>query len=83
MNWKRELQLCDLEPDQRLECICKACGHMHYLVARDLQVHPELSFTWLDEIERDECCHRQGCHGKIRMAQCHNHTTSGFVGGMA
>jgi len=83
MNWKRELQLCDLEPDQRLEFTCRKCAHVHYRLASELQVHHELSFNWLDEIERDECCHRTGCHGHVRLALCHNHSTSGFIGGLA
>ena len=83
MNWKRELQLRDLEPDQRLEMTCKTCGHVHYRFARELQIHNELLFAWLDELERDECCHKRGCHGKVRLALCHDHTTSGFIGGLA
>lgn len=83
MNWKLELQLCDLEPHQRLELTCKKCGHVHYRLVRDLQQHLELTFVWLNEIERDECCHRQGCTGSVRLAMCHDHSTSGFIGGMA
>ena len=82
MNWKRELQLCDLEPDQRLELTCKLCGHVHYRWVRELQAYRELSFVWLDEIERDECCHRRGCKGHVRLVLCHDHSTSGFVGGL-
>jgi len=82
MNWKHELQLRDLPADQRLELTCKQCGHTHYRTARELQARPELSFCWLDEIESDECCHRRGCHGRVRLALCHDHSTSGFVGGL-
>jgi len=83
MNWKRELQLRDLEPDQRLEFICKNCGHTHYRFATELQKHNELSLLWLDEVEKDEVCHKRGCFGHVRLSLCHNHATTGFIGGLA
>ena len=83
MNWKRDLQLGDLDPGQRLEFVCRSCGHVHYRLAGDLQAHSELAFAWLDEIERDECCHARGCHGRVRLALCHALGTSAFNGGLA
>lgn len=83
MNWKLELQLCDLEPHQRLEMTCKQCGHVHYRLVSELQSHPELMFVWFSEIERDECCHKMGCRGNVRLMMCHDHSTSGFIGGLA
>ncbi len=83
MNWKTDLQLCDLEPHERFELTCLACGHVHYRTVSELRQHSELTFAWLDEIERDECCHARGCHGRVRLALCHNNLNSGFIGGLA
>ena len=83
MNWKHDLQLSDLDASQRLEFTCRACGHVHYRCAGELQAHKELAFAWLDEIERSECCHARGCHGRVRVALCHDSATSGFAGGLA
>ena len=48
MNWKTDLQLRDLDPDQIMEFTCLACGHVHHFNAALKQMHPELLFAWLD-----------------------------------
>jgi hypothetical protein len=83
MNWKTDLQLRDLEPDQVMEFTCTTCGHVHHCDALVKQVHPELLFAWLDEIERDEVCKKMGCLGRVRLAIYHRSETSGFIGGLA
>jgi len=83
MNWKTDLQLRDLDPDQIMEFTCLACGHVHHFNAALKQMHPELLFAWLDEIERDEMCKKPGCFGQTRLAIYHKSETSGFVGGLA
>ena len=83
MNWKTDLQLRDLEPDQVMEFTCTICGHVHHCDASIKQAHPELLFAWLDEIERDEICSKPGCYGQVRLAIYYNTQTSGFIGGLA
>jgi hypothetical protein len=83
MNWKTSLQVLDLEPTQRLEVTCKACGHVHYLTRAQIEKSPERGFLYLDEIERETVCRARGCRGAVRIALARNGETSGFVGGMA
>lgn len=83
MNWKTELQVRDLEPGQRLEMTCKACGHVHYLTPAQIMSVPEREFLWLDEVEKETVCKARKCHGRVRMALIRKHTASGFVGGLA
>lgn len=83
MNWKNELMLSDLEPDQVLEFICTKCGHTHLKRAEELQAGNSQSWVWLDQIEADEACRKRGCRGHTRLALYHNNSTSGFVGGLA
>ncbi len=83
MNWKKELQLNDIDPEQALEFTCKKCAATYLLPAKELQKHYELRFLWLDEIERQSCCKQRDCHGSIRLAILHNSSNSGFVAGLA
>lgn len=83
MNWKRDLQLRDLAPTQRVEATCKRCGHTHYLDIPALQSKPELHFLYLDELERLTVCKAWRCGGAVRLALTHGGDTEGFVGGLA
>ncbi len=83
MNWKNELQLNDLDPDQVLEFRCKICGNTHLRKAKELQNENSLSFMWLDQVEHDEHCRKRGCNGATMMSIYHQSATSGFVGGLA
>jgi hypothetical protein len=83
MNWKTELQLRDLDPKQRIEATCKACGYTYYLDVRTLLSRPELQFIYMDELERMSICRARHCEGSVRLALVHDGETEGFVGGMA
>ncbi|MEJ8476868.1 hypothetical protein [Roseibium algae] len=83
MNWKAEIQLRDLDPDQMIEFICRSCSHVHHRKASELQARADLMFHWMTEIERDETCRKRGCRGQCRMALYHECEASGFVGGLA
>jgi hypothetical protein len=83
VNWKSELQVLDLERDQRLEMTCRLCGHVHYLTPALIMSSPERQFLYLDEVERDSVCKARKCYGKVRMAILRKGEASGFVGGMA
>lgn len=83
MNWKTDLQLRDLDADQKIELTCKICGAVQIKQAQDYQARIELTFAWLDEIERDEICKQRGCYGNVRLSIYHKSEQSGFVGGLA
>lgn len=82
-SWKENIQARDLDPDQRLEMTCKACGHVHYLTRAMICTSPEREFLYLDEVEREAICRARGCRGAVRLAMTHKGDTSGFVGGLA
>jgi hypothetical protein len=83
VNWKSELQVLDLDVDQRLEMTCKTCGHVHYLTPAQIMSAPERQFLYLDEVERETICKSRRCYGKVRMAIIRKDVASGFVGGLA
>ncbi len=83
MNWKRNLQVGDLEAGQRLEMTCISCGHVHYLTPEIVKASPERVFLYLDELEAETVCRARGCRGRVRLALLRKGDTSGFVGGLA
>jgi len=83
MNWKRELQLNDIEAEQVLEFTCKICNSVYYKKAAEVQECVELRFLWLDEIESNAVCYQRLCYGNIRLAVMHENGASGFVAGLA
>ena len=83
MNWKTDLQLRDIEPDQKLEATCKLCGYTYYLQVKELHARPELQFIYIDELEKMSVCRARHCSGQVRLAMIHAGETEGFVGGLA
>jgi len=83
MNWKTDIQLRDIDPDQRLEATCKQCNHTHYVDVTNLLRQPEMQFIYMDELENMTVCRARHCPGKVRLALVHDRDTEGFVGGMA
>ena len=84
MNWKANLQILDLDPEQRLEATCKDCGHVHFITpAQVIRQGAERSFLYVDELERETICKARGCRGQVRLAMVRSGETSGFVGGLA
>ncbi len=84
MNWKAQLQIRDLDQEQRLEATCKECGHVHYITpAQVLLQGIERGFLYVDELEAETICKARGCRGQVRLAMVRSGETSGFVGGLA
>lgn len=83
MNWKTEIQLVDLGPEQKLEATCTVCGHSHYPNIHELGSKQGMAYDYLDEVERNLFCPNRGCSGKMRIALSHAGDTEGFVAGLA
>lgn len=83
MNWQREIQLTDLEPNQKLEVTCKVCGHSRYEEPQKLVESHGLHFAYLDEVAKILICHKRGCRGAVRISLSAEAETEGFVGGLA
>ena len=84
MSWKTNIQVRDLDDDQRLEATCKDCDHVHYITKFEvMRQGADRSFLYLDEIEREAICRARGCRGAIRLALVRTGDTSSFVGGLA
>ncbi len=81
--WAHELQVLDLVAGDRLEMVCRRCGHLHYVTAAELLANPANRQRWLDDVARRARCRARGCGGPVRMALIRTRKTSGFVGGIA
>lgn len=83
MNWRASIQVRDLAPSDRLELVCRKCGHLRYLTGAQLQARKGAVYLYLDEVEARSRCKQRGCDGHMRMALPPKGETSGFVGGIA
>ena len=83
MNWRSNIQVLDLEPDDRLELTCRSCGRMRWLTATELLARREAARLTLGEVEARARCRQRGCHGHMRLAMPSPQDTAGFVGGIA
>lgn len=83
MNWKRNIQVLDLELDIRLELVCRKCGKLRWLTGQELLERQSAKFLYLEDVERRARCRQRGCGGTMRMAMPGEGETSGFVGGIA
>lgn len=83
MNWKQDLRLDDLPPEERLEALCRECGAHKYYSAEALLERPEFEHAHLDEVEAALRCHRRRCGGRVRVFRADPGDTEAFVGGLA
>ena len=83
MNWKRNIQVLDLEPNVRLELVCRKCGKLRWLTGQELLERQSAKYLYLEDVERRARCRQRGCGGIMRMAMPGEGETSGFVGGIA
>ena len=81
--WKRDLQLCDLDPCDELEITCRACGLTRYETVSAVAAVLKSPQLYLDQAEARLQCLARGCKGSVRIAIVHDGLNEGFVGGMA
>jgi len=83
MNWKKEIKVCDLDPDALIEVMCCKCGNGRYATQSELLQMPGMRRAYMDEVEKALRCHMRFCKGHVRLSLTYDGETEGFVGGMA
>ena len=83
MSWKDQLQVCDLNAADRLELVCRRCGHLRYLIGTEILARKSAQRLTLAEVEQRARCRQRGCNGTMRLAMPDQGDTVGFVGGIA
>jgi len=83
VNWKKDIQITDLDPDTLIEVICKKCGHGRYATQSEILEMPGLHRAYMDEVEKALHCKHKFCRGAVRIQIVHDGKNEGFVGGMA
>ena len=83
MNWKTNIQVRDLDQEQRIEFTCQSCRHVRFASVGSLVRARHDTNLYCDEIEAREKCGHRGCTGRVMLALLHQDKVSGFVGGMA
>ena len=79
MSWKRNIQLLDLDPGERMEVLCRRCGQTSYLTPP----HMGKPHLYLDEAEAALQCARRGCGGAVLLAMSTQGAGVSFSGGIA
>ena len=79
MSWKRNIQLLDLDPVERMELHCRRCRQSSYLTPPDMG-DPQL---FLDEAEAALVCARRHCGGSVLVAMSTQGAGVAFSGGIA
>jgi hypothetical protein len=83
VNWRSNIQILDLEPDDRLELTCRKCGIFRWLTGAELLARKGKERLTLGEVEKRARCRQRGCGGTMRLAMPAPEDTAGFVGGIA
>jgi hypothetical protein len=83
VNWKSNIQILDLEADDRLELTCRKCGTFRWLTGAELHARKGKERLTLREVENRARCRQRGCGGTMRLAMPAPQDTAGFVGGIA
>lgn len=83
MNWKTNIQIWDLDANDRLELTCRKCGTMRWLTGKELRSRNGKEHLTLGEVERRAKCRQRGCGNAMRLAMPAPQDTAGFVGGIA
>jgi hypothetical protein len=83
VNWKTNIQILDLAPDDRLELTCRLCKTTRWLSGSECKARKGLGHLTLSDVERRARCKKRGCFGTMRLAMPSAQDTVGFVGGIA
>lgn len=83
MSWKAQLQVLDLNEDDRLELTCRQCGRVRWLSVVELQARKTATRLTLAEVETRARCRQRQCGATMRLALPRKGATKAFVGGLA
>jgi len=83
MAWKKQLQLLDIDPSQRIECRCTGCRYVWYELPSSHLHKSHMRQLCLDEFEKRLYCRQWNCKGRIVIALNNEQETEGFQGGLA
>jgi hypothetical protein len=83
VNWRTNIQILDLEDDDRLELTCRKCGKFRWLTGAELRARKGVQHLTLGAVESRARCRQRGCGGTMRLAMPAPQDTAGFVGGIA
>lgn len=83
MSWKAQLQVLDLNADDRIELTCRVCGRVRWLSVDELKARKGAPRLTLSEVETRAKCRQRGCGGSMRLAMPRKGATKSFVGGLA
>lgn len=83
MNWKDNVQVRDLHPEDGLTLRCRRCGTVRRITGAEMQVRKDAMFLYLSEVEARARCRQRGCKGAMVLAWPATGETAGFVGGIA
>jgi hypothetical protein len=79
VNWKRNIQVLDLEPNVRLELVCRKCGKLRWLTGQELLERQSARYLYLEDVERRARCREWQCLVKVKhlalWAALHNSST--------
>ena len=83
MTWKAEIQLLDLDPDERVEITCRRCGRVTFARAAQLACTLGDRQLFLDEVEARLLCSVSWCAGPVVIAIPITDPGATFAGGMS
>lgn len=83
MNWKDNIQVRDLRPEETLALRCRYCGKVRRVTGAELAARNGAMFLYLSEVEARARCRQRGCNGAMLLSWPATGETAGFVGGIA
>ncbi len=83
MGWQADIQLQDLDAEERLHLTCRKCGYGWHFKLGDLPTHPVHKYLYVDEVPSLTPCPQMGCGSQdLRIARRTVSETETFTAGL-